>query len=189
MFRNNLMFPVHRVHVVQADDSSSCLRNVAAIDSHWDWRLHLRSQIYYLPGLRHALVVELVPVRVHLRHLSLLLLDQLQADRGRQALRLVDFITVQTLINWYLLWTKEYHYRPVPTVDAPRFEVDEEVIVAPTVEGPLSAVYHTRWLVPQQVPRRQHHLQSPEWDGSLLLDATVIHNIPRSAKIFIENLC
>lgn len=105
MFGSSLMFPVHRVHVVQADDSSSCLG--------------------YVAGLRHALVVELVPVRVHLRHLALLLLDQLQADRGRQALGLVDFITV-------------------PTVDAPRFEVHEEVIVAPPVERPLSAVYHAR---------------------------------------------
>ena len=34
MFRSSLMFPVYRVHVVQADDSSSCLRYVAAIDSH-----------------------------------------------------------------------------------------------------------------------------------------------------------
>ena len=156
MFRNNLMFPVHRVHVVQADDSSSCLRNVAAIDSHWDWRLHLRSQIYYLPGLRHTLVVELVPVRVHLRHLALLLLDQLQADRGRQALGLVDFITANITANESISTNrlKCIYHRPVPTVDAPRFEVHEEVIVAPSVEGPLSAVYHTRWLVPQQVPRR-----------------------------------
>ena len=107
------------------------------------WRLHLRSQIYYLPGLRHALVVELAPVCVHLRHLALLLLDQLQADRGRQTLGLVDFITANINIQ-YLPIDQKYHYRPVPTVDAPRFEVHEEVIVTPSVEGPLSAVYHTR---------------------------------------------